>query len=182
MIIFNENLRLKGTSLNFIVEQSNINIEVACDSDDLEKKEKWKKTYHSTMESACKYILKITSEDEEKINNILSLINEISIISKETNHTHNFKIGTDFGCAISNTRFGFTIDYGNGKLIYAPSSMYVFSDILSHRLLSILEREEDTYEDIISFLGDFKDKIGRCSFEYINPSLLKSEDMEEENE
>ena len=180
MIILNENLRLTANSFNFIVERKNKSVDDFTDEND-DKKGLWKKTYHSSFKSVFNMVEKIDKDASLMIFDINSSIKDIESIIAEKNHRKTYSIHIDRDYVISNNRYGFTIDYGNGKLRYMNSSAYVFSDILSHELTDILCQDtETTVDEIMVALESVKNMVLNAEFnEIVISSKTEDEDEEE---
>lgn len=168
-MLLNDNLKITANALNFIFEKKNVSAESNdTDVEVEEKKDVWKKSYCSSFEFAMSLVEK---EDEEcylLLGETLELLNELDNLHSEDYSGIEYAIDIDLEYTISNTRFGYILDYGNGKLKYIPTSKMLFKELIYHEVQVILENEDSVIEDINNKLKELLSLIGNAEFRRID--------------
>lgn len=162
-MLLNDNLKITANALNFIFEKKNSPVE-PMEVDTEEKKEIWKKSYCSSFEFAISLVEKNDEDTYLIFSETLDLLNELDNIHNEDYSGTEYAIDIDLDYTITNTRFGYILDYGNGKLKYIPTSKMLFKELVYHELQVILENENSVIDDINNKLKELISLIGAAKF------------------
>lgn len=179
MITLSDNLRLSANSYNFILEKkNNASTDLGATEDD--KSGLWKKYYHSSLNSVYRALLGIDSDVASLMEDTMALIEDIEEISSANNHNKEYSVSLDMPYSIYNNRFGYILDFGNGKLKYMHTSALLFRCIMWHDVLKELENEDTSILKINNILASLKDIIKNAEFKKINIETEVEDYMEDE--
>lgn len=182
-MLLNDNLKITANALNFIFEKKNVSSELNdTDAEVEEKKEVWKKSYCSSFEFAISLVEKEDKECYLQFNETLELLNELDNLHSEDYNGIEYAIDINVEYSIINSRFGYILDYGNGKLKYIPTSKMLFKELVYHEMQLILEDENSSIDDINTKLKNLISLVKNATFRRIDIKDIDKEDeiIEEE--
>lgn len=176
-MLLNGNIKITANSLNFIFEKKNASIEsVDTTVESEEKKDVWKKSYCSSFEFVIALVEKNDKDAYSIFNETLELLDELDNLHSEDYSGIEYAIDIDLEYNITNTRFGYILDYGNGKLKYIPTSKMIFKELIYHEMQVILENEDSTIDDINNKLKELISLIKNAEFRRIDIKDIVKED------
>lgn len=176
-MLLNDNLKLTANSLNFIFEKKNVLSEsIEVDPDAEEKKDVWKKSYCSSFEFAISLVQKHDEECYLLLSETLELINELDNLHSENYNGIEYAIDIDMPYQITNTRFGYILDYGYGKQKYIPTSKLIFKELMNHEIQLILEKEDSSIDELNSKLKELITLVANAKFRRIDIKEIAKED------